>query len=85
MSLCSQVITTNKISEQKFDMEMAELREFMLQKKIPKPIRREIANFMENFYARATVPGTANEPGRACTCTCRDCLCTVAAGARVLQ
>ena len=43
---------SSKILEEKVDMQLAELREFMAQKRLPKELRKRIREFMETLCER---------------------------------
>ena len=45
---------SSKILEEKVDMQLAELREFMAQKRLPKGLRKRIREFMETLCERNT-------------------------------
>ena len=49
-----QLLMSSKILEEKVDMQLAELREFMAQKRLPKGLRKRIREFMETLCARNT-------------------------------
>ena len=44
-----QLLMSSKILEEKVDMQLAELREFMAQKRLPKGLRKRIREFMETL------------------------------------
>ena len=48
-----QLLMSSKILEEKVDMQLAELREFMAQKRLPKGLRKRIREFMETLCERA--------------------------------
>ena len=47
-----QLLMSSKILEEKVDMQLAELREFMAQKRLPKELRKRIREFMETLCER---------------------------------
>ena len=47
-----QLLMSSKILEEKVDMQLAELREFMAQKRLPKGLRKRIREFMETLCER---------------------------------
>lgn len=48
------LLMSSKLLEEKVDRQLAELREFMQEKKIPKPLRKRIRDFMEQLYKAKT-------------------------------
>ena len=48
------LLMSSKLLEEKVDRQLAELREFMHEKQIPKPLRKRIRDFMEQLYKAKT-------------------------------
>ena len=46
------MLMSSKMSEARVEEEMEELREFLLSKKVTKPLRRELITQMENYYKK---------------------------------